>query len=158
MHENENKKGIDEFCRKLRLTEFFHNKTAGNNDLAQLHSSWTPERNRNEDLDAAIDYIQSVTKTNKCKGNEKKTNISDLNKNGLRNLSANKNIIIKEADKGSCAVVMNTNFYKCKMTDMLNDKTVYKEINENVDRKIVNSIEKFTNEFIEYLTKKKRNI
>ena len=79
MHKNENKNGLCEFCRKLRLTEFFHNKTAGNNYLVQPHSCWTPKKNRNEELDTAIDYIQSVTKSNKCKRNGEKSNISDLN-------------------------------------------------------------------------------
>ena len=154
--ENQNKKGIDEFCRKLRLTEFFHNETTENNDLVHPQSSWTPERDRNKDLDIAIDYIQTVTKVNKCKRNGKKANISDMNKKGLRNLTSNKNIIIKEADKGSCVVIMNTNFYKFKMTEMLHDEAVYKEIQENLDRKIVNSIEKFTNEFKDHLSKKEK--
>ena len=142
---DENVQGMDGFCRKLRLTELFHQKPQYNENLVEPRSYWTPDINRNEDLDIAIDYLKSVSKVNDSHIKRSKSNISEINKEGLKKLTNNNNIVIKEVDKGSCTVIMNVAFYKKKMIEILSDTSTYKEIQENIDRKIlITSIEKFT--------------
>ena len=129
---------MNNFCRKLRLTEFFHDEEINNEDLVKPSSSWIPERGRNEALDISIEYLQSLVKYDSKNTYNKKSNISKDEKKGIENLSNNKDIIIKEADKGSAVVIMNRLFYKEKMEQMLNDTSTYKRLARNQDEKSKN--------------------
>ena len=52
-----------------------------------------------------------------------KNNISQKQKQALRNIRENENIIIKEADKGSAVVIFDKTYYKTKIQEILNDET-----------------------------------
>lgn len=43
--------------------------------------------------------------------------------------------MIKEADKGSAVVIMDSNFYKEHIMNMLSNTVYYKEIEDNDDKK-----------------------
>ena len=55
-------------------------------------------------------------------------------------LKNNKNIIIKEADKGGTVVIMSKKHY-CKMVfDHLNDNQIYERTDNTSDNKVMNKI------------------
>ena len=55
-------------------------------------------------------------------------------------LKNNKNIIIKEADKGGTVAIMSKKHY-CKMAfDHLNDNQIYKRTDNTSDNKVMNKI------------------
>ena len=55
-------------------------------------------------------------------------NISIEQRRALQSLSNDKSINIKEADKGGGLVIINVQFYKSKILQMINDETYYKTI------------------------------
>ena len=57
-----------------------------------------------------------------------KHNISREERNAIKSLRLDKNIIIQKADKGGGIVVLNTTDYKNKILSMLNDPVTYTEI------------------------------
>ena len=76
VHEHQNIKDMNNFCRKLRLAEFFHDKEINNEDLVKPSSAWIPERGRNEALDISIEYLQSLVKYDSKNTYNNKSNIS----------------------------------------------------------------------------------
>ena len=79
-------------------------------------SSFTPEPNRDLNLDTFIKEISDYPIIPEPKAYRKK-NKKHINKQeceSLENLTNDKGIIIKEADKGGTTVIMNTEFYERK--------------------------------------------
>ena len=77
--------------------------------LVKAKSSFHPTRNRNTCLYKTIDYLQQQTFQTSC------CNKSNLTKAEWKDFLALKNsseLIIKEADKGVCVVLMNNPHYK----------------------------------------------
>ena len=59
------------------------------------------------------------------------TNISEELRRAIHQLRTNKNIIIREADKGSCIVLLNTKDYIKEGYQHLEDTTTYKPLPED---------------------------
>lgn len=57
----------------------------------------------------------------------------------------NDNIIIKEADKGGAVVVMNTEFYRDRIYEMLSNTEFYKKANGNQETVTMQKINKLIN-------------
>ena len=55
-------------------------------------------------------------------------NITRNDRKAIDNLAKDTSIVIKEADKGGGIVIMNKEFYKRKLLQMLDDKSFYKQI------------------------------
>ena len=130
------KKDIEDFTRKLRLTEFFateENTSTDTESIARGKSSFAPPANRNRTLDATINYLKA--QTFKETTENVKNNLTKLEQKGLKDLKTNKDIIIKEADKGGCVVIMDTQHYVNMVMSQLNDKKTYRTTNNNCDKK-----------------------
>lgn len=119
---------IAEFHRKLKLKEYFYqNKhTQEDDSLVRNNSYFEPSKGRNQSLDEYID----VTKVIPRDDTKRKTsfNITHNERKALNNLSKDTSIVIKEADKGGGIVIMNREFYKRKILEMLEDTSFYQQI------------------------------
>ena len=71
-----------------------------------------------------------------------KYNVSALERQAIRELSNNIDLVIKEADKGSSIVIMHYDFYKREMLKIVNDPCKYKKITKNQDNTVINKIKK----------------
>ena len=103
-----------EFTRKLRLIEMFSSeeKEIENEvdiSLVKAKSSFHLPRNKNARLDKTIDFLQQQTIQTSCNN---KTNLTKTEWKDLLALKNNSELIIKEADKGACMVLMNKRHYK----------------------------------------------
>ena len=58
------------------------------------------------------------------------------------NLKKNKDVIIKEADKGGAVVIMNSKHYLEMISDHLNDKTNSNMVESNCDTKVMKGMAK----------------
>ncbi len=85
------------------------------------------------------------------------SNIAKEERQALLNLQRNENIIIKVADKGSAVVIMNKPYYQGKILEMLQDTETYSELDENMDRQVINKIKKLTEEYDNCLTDKEKD-
>ena len=69
-------------------------------------------------------------------------------------LKNNKNIIIKEADKGGKVVIMSTKHY-CKMIyDHLNNNQIFEKTDNICGNKVMNKIKKNNSEVLKKITQK----
>ena len=122
------KTDIKRFARKLRLIEFFADKDLQDDDsLVKPESNFTPNHQRDNALDTYIDEM--AQQQNK----KVKDNLIKKQWKGIMNLKNDKDIIIKESDKGGLCVIMDKTFYYEKMMEMLKDDKTYKELPKNID-------------------------
>ena len=147
---------IRKFCRKLRLIEFFAEEpTIEDNSLVKPESTFHPNRNRVPILDTYIDFLLKYPLEEKARQMEKvKYNLTKQEWIGIKNLKNDKNLVVKESDKGGACVVMNSEFYGRKMRQILEDETTYKKLNKNIDKEVLKKIEDLTAMHDKELTKK----
>ena len=87
------------------------------------------------------------------------SNISNHEWQDILNLKKNKDIVIKETDKGGAVVIINTKHHLKMIRDQLNDETTYKIVEANCQAKVMkgiaNIIEKYNlvKKEKEYLTR-----
>lgn len=123
-------KDLDNFCRNLRLREYFHDRPSHIETLDPLpsHKHWTPPTQRDKYLDM---YISAVTRdildAYKKQAPYRK-NLSADESNALKLLATHPEIIIKPADKGGAIVVMNKTDYINEALRQLSDSSFYKRV------------------------------
>ena len=147
-------KDIKDFTRKLRLVEFFSENPeldTPDSSLVKSKSNFCPPQNRNSTVESVIKFLQ---KQSVCDVNFKnKSNISKYDWQDILNLKKNKDIVIKEPDKGGAVIIMNAK-YNLKMTsDHLNDETRFEA---NCDAKVMEGIAKIIEKYKDNLTKKEK--
>ncbi|XP_055837264.1 uncharacterized protein LOC129905732 [Episyrphus balteatus] len=69
-----------------------------------------------------------------------KSNITKKEMNSLKKLSADKDIIILPADKGNCTVVLDTDDYHSKITNLLNDSSTYKQVSYDPTARVLRKV------------------
>ena len=82
-----------------------------------------------------------------------KNNLSYKQKQAIKNLQENENIIIKEADKGSAVVIIGKTYYRTIIKKILNDEL----LDANIDSKIISKITKFYRIHNKSVTKKEKD-
>ena len=145
-NEIEIKADIQEFCLKLRLREYFldsHQEPK----LVHNKSNFKPPNQRNEELD---ELIQEITEVN-VKKHTPKDNLSKNERQALQQLKSNKRIVIKGADKGGSIVIMSKEQYEEMVMKHLNTDTYEHVANKNIDKKVMDKIEDFTNDYSDIL-------
>lgn len=141
------KNDLREFGRKLKCRAHFdqHVNLGEEGELPQFKqkSKWIPD-----DVDPILDVYLSNLEERVLSIKADKRNYSNLSKEenlALKNLRSYKDIIIKEADKGSAVVVWGKSDYCKEAYRQLLDKDVYEEV-ENFSFEEVNcSINKLLN-------------
>lgn len=124
---------IDEFHRKLRLKEYFYeNEYEQDDSLVRNRSSFEPPKGRNSALEQYISTNKQFL-TSKLPTSSK-FNITIKERQCINELQNDPSIIIKEADKGGGIVIMNKDYYKNKMLEMLQDNTFYKATEDDCSK------------------------
>ena len=126
------RKDFEEFARKMRIKRNFRNEPSGVfSDKPAFHpkSSWKPPPGH-PGLELFLSQIKKDTFENLVKDSTPiNSNMTKEEWDVLRRLTDDKSIVIKKADKGSCAVVWCRDDYIKKVENQLNDNTVYKDVN-----------------------------
>ena len=120
---NQTENDVNDFCRKLRLKEYFDGNDNTDTSLVRNKSFFTPETGRNKKLDSYISLTKEMCDSIQNENKHIKHNITLEQRNAIKSLAEDSSIIIKEADKGGGIVLMNTDFYKRKIMDMLVDES-----------------------------------
>ena len=72
----QNTKDMDDFCRRLRLQEFFVDKRLPEKSWIHKKSNFEPNSGRNKQLDTCVDFLKELSNINKDNLVKKKFNIS----------------------------------------------------------------------------------
>ena len=135
------KTDIKEFCRKLRLAEFFHKENESeqvqtrDKSLVKDKSNFYPPKNRNHTLDSVSQYLEQQELAPKI--GKPKSNVNKLEWDALKGLQNDATIIIKEADKGGSTVIMNKSHYEKMVNIMLQDVETYEKVSNDIDRNVM---------------------
>ena len=108
--------------------------------LVKNKTSFTPPSGRNVNLDTYITTSKTFISNMNKEHNFIKHNITLEQRKAIKVLSEDESIIIKEADKGGGIVIMNVDFYKSKVLEMLTDVSYYKSIPNSNTKTIFSEI------------------
>ena len=81
-------------------------------------------------------------------------NISAEERKTIQSLKNNKQIIIKESYKGAAVVFMNRDFYVERAECIVGDSSAYEKINGDGDKKLMNFLSRFINNYADQLKNK----
>ncbi len=148
---------VIEFCRKLRLAEEFY-KDEDEDELQEEEvrplvknkSRYQGRKGRNNTLDTYITFLENFP-TEQVQ--RQITNLKPSEQRGLGKLMNRKDIIIKEADNGGAVVIMDKDYYKGKIEQLLLDTSQYKDVEENRDKKVSEKISQFAEKYKDHLDK-----
>ena len=144
--ETEIRTDLKEFRRKLRLREYFLDSNQEPR-LVSNESDFVPPKERDEELDELIEDVMSMN----VQTQSAKDNLTKAERNSLQQLKTNKDIVIKEADKGGVAVIMTKNQYQSMVMTHLNSDAYEHIQDKNIDKKVMQKIEEFTNNYSDIL-------
>ena len=97
--------------------------------LVKAKSYFHASRNRKACLDKTIDFLLQQNFQTSCNN---KSNLTKAEWKDLLALKNNSELIIKEANKGGCMVLLNNPHYKRMMFRHLNDVSTYQKVMKNV--------------------------
>lgn len=139
-------KDIKAYTRRLRLAEYFQNdeddEDTYEDDLVWNKSKFNPKKGRNTLLDKVCHTLESMPLKEDNNTEKKRSNLLKEEEKAMKSLANDNSIVIKEADKGGAVVIMNTEYYKTKILQMLNNTEFYSEISENSDKKTMKKIKR----------------
>ncbi|EDO40108.1 predicted protein [Nematostella vectensis] len=105
------RKDINYFVRRIRLRDFFYDPDAVDADFSETpgfrkKSSWCPEKGREIAIEAYAKALEEKILSSTKQGKIYR-NLTQDERRALKDLRYAKDIVIKEADKGSGVVVMD---------------------------------------------------
>ena len=127
------KEDLSEFTRILRLLDFFHETDYDADDsLVKNKSTFIPPKQRNP---APERYITNLDNTPlERNGKQCRENISKCQRDAIRSLALDKDLVIKDADKGGMVVIMDKKHYLSMSLDILNDQNYYERLESNPEK------------------------
>ena len=129
------------FSRKLLLAWQFHNAENPTVDLIRPQSCYIPKKVSSTVLKDTVEDLEKFA--NKLPGNlvksKEKDNLTMEQRAGLNIFKARRDILYFRADKGASVVLLNPEFYKDKVLEILStDK--YEKLPKDVDKSIVRKL------------------
>ncbi|KAJ8042571.1 hypothetical protein HOLleu_09350 [Holothuria leucospilota] len=124
---------LSEFIRRVRLKENFKDEEQQTARTPPQKSNWTPSGGRNSFIDkfamtakSHLDRFLSQQLKQKMPAN-----LPVLQKEAMKNLRANGNIVIRPADKGGATTILNTDDYIKEAEQQLGNRYFYTELSED---------------------------
>ena len=144
---------VQQFSRKLRLLkekESEEEEKSSDDFIIKNKLAFNPPRNKDKLLDQNIDSLNNLNFPDMQKA--PKSNLSKLKWAAINHLKNDKNIEIKEADKGGSVVILSKSHYKSMILSQLNDEKTYKKLNSNPDQAIMKKIKALITKYKPLLT------
>lgn len=123
--------------------------------MVKNKSNFVPPKNRNQALDEFVKSVENIPLNDK--GGEVKDNLTKHERNSIRSLSADKNIIIKEADKGGSIIIMDTEHYKNMVNSILMDESYYERLRSDPQKETRVKYDRLVKKYSNCLTKKEKD-
>ena len=134
------------FCRKLRLKEYFYSPESGNTDVEAIneddvercHSGtrkanpyYNPSKATSDPLKTYMSVVKKEVTQLLKRGNTQRSNLTNEEREALKDLSSNEKITVKPADKGGKVVVMDTDAYTAACENDLSNTDFYSQLYED---------------------------
>lgn len=153
------KTDMEEFGRKLRLLEHFNGRNEQNTDnsLVRNKSNFVPQMTEDKYLST---FLEATTKYHEHLNGDtaQKSNIAKNEWEALHSLQNDNSIVIKEADKGGTTVIMDSTFYKQKLSELLSEEENYIDLGvTNKDDRVIKKVENVVRKHGQQLTDKEKN-
>ena len=130
-------KDLESLARSLRIAHRFRNsRRKASKHPFKPKSQWMPPKASNPKLE---DYIEA-TMAEEPELRTPKPNLSKKEARILQELSKNRDIVIKKADKGSCIVVQDRRSYVSEGKSHLDDTSTYKPLDSDPTASIARNI------------------
>ena len=115
---------IKQWGRRMRLKEYFANDDNTNTEPSddrtyKKPSKWTPSPGRDQALDCYINGVERAVLQH-ASNNKLRSNITRQEREAIKSLKRDKNIVIFQADKGAAVVVQNRKDYLAEAYKQLN--------------------------------------
>ena len=142
---------IADFSRRIKLAYFFHNKPRNTDPKPFVEKSdWSPDNTQiHEDILKELETLEKESDSIELRNGP--PNLTKPEKQAIKSLQNNKNIIIKPADKGSATVIMNKKDYIDEANRQLSNTLHYRKLSQPVFPTITNKV----NEILTSLHNKK---
>lgn len=122
-------------------TRYFFRKDTKPKPAIHRPTGWTAPENNNLELNQFIDDLHQYSY--EPVEEEITSNISELEYQALKQLKDNKDIIIKEADKGKGVVLMNREDYIKKANEHLHDTNTYRKVDFDHTQLVKEEVESY---------------
>lgn len=143
-------KDIREFSRNLKLLGFFSDNDYNTDSLARNKSTFNPRRGLDRNLDMCTDQLHALSTSllhDKQSQYHKKSNLSLNEQRAMTKLRNNKELVLRSADKGNGLVLLNSEDYKQKCLNMLQDTSTYTVVEDTRDHVTMKTVIAFTEKF-----------
>ena len=166
------KTDLKQFQIKLRREEHFRRGTTGTNadtehqtddiqsqrkDLFSNPSRWVPDSSDDRLFQIILDNIGLLAESPMERVKNFKYNVTMEQRKAIQSLRSNKDLVLKEADKGGATVLLDKKDYHSKMYELLEDTNTYEKITgyslNTTKRKVI----KFVEDHKDILTPKEKN-
>ena len=115
------KDDLQEFGRKLQLLEHFNDhQQQPDASPVKNKSNFVPPLTNDKHLQMILENISNLHEEGTHQ--TKKSNVNCLERKALESLKNNEHIIIKQADKGGGTIIMDKQYYKERILEMLSDR------------------------------------
>ena len=144
------KKGLEELTRKIKIREKFFDSTYTDKSLVRMKSNKS-FASKNVDVNNLCRSIEALEPENV----DIKDNLTIDERNALADLTNNKDIVIKPADKGSSIIIMNSEYYRNKLVlaDHLYTDS-YEEVNQDSDDGVITQLNDLVSKHSSCMTEK----
>ena len=121
---------LEEFFRRLRIKRYFNEEHTDESEKKKIFknkSDWSPPRGFDPILETYIKTVKTQVLLTQNKKSKPK-NLSKKHFEAIKELSDNKHIVIKKADKGSAVVIINTTDYIREVERQLSQRENYQPL------------------------------
>ena len=150
------------FCRKLKLKEYFHdpseNQIPESDDIAGTDTErcevktkvsnpyYNPPRNPSDALATYISAIKRDVLDLLKKPSRHPSNMTPQEREALKSLTKNNNIVIQEADKGGKIVMMDRQEYIQECEKQLSNKSFYQKLDNDPNPDYISEVRRHADE------------
>ena len=136
---------IRDFVRLLMLKDNFGSNVSQSPEyLVRKTGDTLPKDSQDMLFNGVIFNIKKMSENlEKLPISKTHSNITSEERQALKNLRGNKNIVIKKADKGGNIIIMNTSYYVEKVNECLDNEDIYEKCKSKSIKTSMNKVKQF---------------
>lgn len=145
------------FTRKLLLAFHFFNSDFNDGSLVRPNSCFIPKTTSSHVLKQVVEELEMFANTvpNNLEKRHRDDNLTEEQRAAITTFKNRKGVLYFVADKGSSVVILNEEFYRFKVLEILNSPK-YEKLTRNVDTFVISKLKILVDKYKHCLTKPER--